>query len=622
MKKLLLSNGEPILDEQPRQSFRVSPEGITTSIRQQFVNKELALRELGQNAQDADATRVQVIFLYEDDNFILDFIDDGCGMSEEIIRNNYLRLFNSTKDGVAKKVGKWSLGRLTLLCYEPERIEVFTRSANAPAYRLVIEKDLSGRLYEIDTADAERLLGGPHGTLVRMCKKVEGPQVFADLVKAANLSIEKELCWIRPEVSVTTVEFKDGELKFGSRRLNKPKLVPGRFSSRMVVRLGDTNAEVECAIGLQNSESSALAPITLCCGGIPIERPSGLPWTGVGDEHKDFSLRGLHIVLDSFDFQTNIGRNVVYRDTPVMRELLPKLFHKVILERFVVPLARKMVQEHAHWMDYRDVIVQLMADVCIRSGLHGYAIPQEVCAAPFIPSFVSFRPYSLAEIDNSDGPVYYTSEKPSMLHMRELEGDGRGVICISLANMPWDFRQFLEKRYAGRLLQKENNLLIEGENEPELAALAAEVTERLERGCSFVHRISRRLAMGGMPLRATVGRLVHFDGTRETRLRTAWVKSPDRICLNHNNPHIQNLFRLLQGEDRTYAELAAHFLMREMLFEPGLKASMNMREQMLTNDLGNRFIPAMRAPGSADAGQDGDMDKDFLEELLGEILEL
>jgi hypothetical protein len=614
--------GEPILDTQPRQAFRVSAEGIITSIRQQFTSKELALRELGQNAQDAQATRVLVNYRLQEGCLILDFLDDGCGMSQEVIHNNYLRLFSSSKDGVAKKVGKWSLGRLTLLCYEPERIEVFTRCANASAYRVVIEKDLSGRLYEIDDSTAEQLIGAAHGTLVRMTRKVEGPQAFADLVSLANQSMEKELCWIAPELTVTTVEFKDGELKFGSRRLNKPKLVPGRFSSRMTVRLSNTHAEVDCAIGLQTSESSALAPITLCCGGIPIERPSGLPWTGSGGEQTDFGLRGLHIVLDSFDFQTNIGRNVVYRDTPVMEELLPKLFHKLILERFVVPLARMLVQDHARYMDYHEAIVQLLADVCIRSSLNDYAIPKEVLAAPFIGSFVSFRPYSLVEIDSSVGPVYFTHERATMLHLRELEGDGCGVICISLANLPWEFRKFLEQRYAERLLLKENNLLVEGETEPALADLAAAVTERLERGCTLAHRMTRRMEFDGMALRPTVGRLVHFDGTPEMRLRTAWVKSPDRICLNHNNLHIQNLLRLLHADEHGHAELAAHFLMRELLFEPGLKVSMHIREQMLASDLGQRFIPAMRVPPEPDADEDAELLDAILQVMRGGFLDL
>jgi hypothetical protein len=47
--------------------------------------------------------------------------------------------------------------------------------------------------------------------------------------------------------------------------------------------------------------------------------------------------------------------------------------------------------------------------------------------------------------------------------------------------------------------------------------------------------------------------------------------------------------------DQTYADLAAHFLVREILFTEGLEISIIAREQMLIADLMRRF-PSLNEP--------------------------
>jgi len=591
MKKdtIPLYQGKPILDCKPEQAFRVDSEEIIYSIQQQFSQKELALRELGQNSQDADATAIQVNYRYQDKRMILEFLDDGCGMSKNVIIKNYLRLFDSSKENQKDKVGMWSLGRLSLLCYDPERIEVFTLPPHGPGYKVVIAKDLSGELYELDRETAKAAVKGEHGTLVRMEVSVDSEEGFAAEVEKANQCIEKELSWIRPTITIVTAEIKEGNLAYNTRKVNRTMTVPGRYSTEFVVRMASGTGEVRCAIGLQSKEDTGLAPITLCSGAIPIERPSGLPWT----DGEDFALRGMHLILDSYDFETNIGRNVVYRKTAFMRELLDKLFLKVVVERFVKTMAKLCTQPAFRPYEYEDSLRLLLSDVCIRSTEHEFEIPEEVLEAPFLQSYVSFRPYCLGDLDRSNGPIYFTGEKPTILSMKERDSDDPGIICVCIADLPWEFRKFLENRYAGRLKEKKEIAVVVDQDKPEFLELSRRINKRLGRlrvwADAFSDRFDSDSNVFQIPNEIRVGRFIRYDGREETRAPTLFYKSPDRIYLNHNNPHIQNLMELLLQKDNAYEDLAAHLLMREVLFDPGLTFSIAQREQLLTRDLERRF---------------------------------
>ena len=253
--------GKPILSEKPQQAFRVAAEEIIYSIKQQFTEKELALREMGQNSQDAEASTIEVDYSFEDPHAIIEFKDDGCGMDRHIMIDKFLCIFDSPKEGQKEKVGNWALGRLSLLCYEPEKIEVITLSAGDSGFRLVIEKDLSGALYELDPDTARKAISNDHGTLVRMIIPVDSEQSFVGLVEKANQCMEKELAWIKPVVRVATVKMTDqGAMEYGQKKINRPMTVPGRYSTEWAIQMASGTGRVHCAIGLQSSENSGLAP--------------------------------------------------------------------------------------------------------------------------------------------------------------------------------------------------------------------------------------------------------------------------------------------------------------------------------------------------------------------------
>lgn len=600
LKKMIPTRHDtPIIAPEPGPAFTISAEEIIFSIKQQFTSRELALRELGQNSQDAGATSIRVDWRYEEGKLVMEFLDNGCGMDLGTIQRHYLRLFDSSKEMEKNKVGRWSLGRLTLLCYEPDLIEVVTMTENSTGYRLEIKKNLSGKLYEMDRSDAFQILGCEHGTLVRMAVAVKSLEEFVAMAGAGNNSMERELPWIKPELTVTTVQIKDGNLTTGSKRLNRPLEVPGRYSRTLTVRMSTSGGEVRCAIGLTPATSANLAPVTLCCGGIPIERPSELPWRG----KKDFSIKGVTIILDSYAFKTNIGRNVVYRDHFLTSEFLPAFFHKVVRE-FVRTMAKLFSQPGARYYEYLEPMRNLMADFCLKGDKFGFEIPDEVLQTPFIESYVSFKPYSLAELDRCKGEIYYTYERPTMLCRSDLSDGGSGQICLCLADLAWEFREYLEKRYNGRLKKKESSVVVKDHRSSEFISMAEGIRRRLWPQANGVERLfdmfNRSLSDPIMFKQLRVGRFMRFDGTDDSTTPTLSMPESNAIYLNHNHPHIRNLITLINDADISKTDLGVHFLLRELYFDPTSKFAINERERFLTRDLCIRFSVSDEVPETLD----------------------
>jgi len=587
----------PILDENPRPAFAIAPVEIIYSIKQQFTHKELALRELGQNSQDADATQIRVNYRYEIQAMIIEFIDDGFGMTQDDFIKHYLRLFYSSKEAQEEKVGRWSLGRLSLLCYEPESIEVFSLAHDGSAHRLEISSDLSGRLFETDPDALSALLKSRHGTMVRMKFHVGSEEEYLEHVNKANECLEKELCWIRPELTTTTVEKKENSLVHGTRKINRPLLVPGKYSMNFTVDMSSGLGRVRIALGIANSQTKDLAPLTLAMGGIPIERPQGLAFTS----REPFCLRGMHIILDSFSFNTNIGRNVVYRETDFLKDFLPKFFQNIVLDRFVKILAGIYTDPNSRLRAEDGVIEEVLADVCIKSDAAGYQIPKEVLDAPIVPGYGTHRSYSLSCLDQSSGPIYVTYERPSVLDFREAAGMEGNIVCICLADLPYGFQTFLNNRYRNRVFRKEGIVCVSDEQDEDLIRLSRIMRESLRPYHSGGHgNLEGEFFESGLHFAAndvSVARLRFFNGATAIHPSAIWVDKGSRGYFNYNNPHVRNLIDLILKPEQNLVRLAGFYLMRELLFSPGLEYSMTEREQLLTLDLQYRFHGVMALEG-------------------------
>lgn len=99
--------------------------GIVGDIIEQFADPYAFLRELVQNAIDADTPVVEIdLSLAEPDAVRVAVRDRGCGMSRDIIENRLLVLFRSTKEGDSTKIGKFGVGFASVLAMQPRVIRV------------------------------------------------------------------------------------------------------------------------------------------------------------------------------------------------------------------------------------------------------------------------------------------------------------------------------------------------------------------------------------------------------------------------------------------------------------------------------------------------------------------
>lgn len=87
------------------------------------------LRELAQNSRDADARRIEVTCgRSEDGKEWLTFLDNGRGMSWSTAESFLLKLYASSKDENQDYAGTFGVGFWTVLLFEPEQIEIFSRT--------------------------------------------------------------------------------------------------------------------------------------------------------------------------------------------------------------------------------------------------------------------------------------------------------------------------------------------------------------------------------------------------------------------------------------------------------------------------------------------------------------
>lgn len=626
-------NGKPVLDGTPRQAFRIDPEAIIDSIKQQFSHRSLVFRELGQNSVDSGSSSIEVEFNYQEDKkngqgfMVAFFRDNGSGMDFEIIKKHYLCLFDSSKEDILETIGEYSLGRLSMLCYDLASLQVITMPPRGAAYAVDIRSDLSGRVYEIFRKDGVRLIGNDHGTLVYMKIPMADKKAFVAEVKTINSTIQKELCWIKPSLHQTTAELQEnGELKYNRERVNTQFGVPGEFSlqdkqgnSQVVVQLASGLGRGTLSVGLTSPETKSLSPIIVCKGKIPVERPSGLPWTGT----EPFTIRETHIILDSFSFTTNIGRNRIRLDHPFAQELLPKIFKHLILDGFVRSVAILLKKSPLETYQFRKTMQTMLADVMIQSEKYGFSVPVEVYQAPFIPSYVTRKPYTISFLDEWQKDIYFTWERPASMGMSNLLTEEEPeVVCICLADLPYDFRNYLEDRYQGRIKRKEDRILVNGSETSEFLRLAhrVEVKLRLEKNWSQYRKFIENFQKLPNCLNLRIGTFCSYSGTTENITPTFYRKEPSStIWLNHNNAHIKNLLELLlEDQGAQYQKLAAHFLMREIFCDEGLGLPANQREKLLTKDLIQRFnrleIPWEVKDSMEDSGL-GDVLK-FIDEVV------
>lgn len=145
--------------------------GIVGDVIAQFADIYAFYRELIQNAIDAGTPRVDVELQYNraDQRMVVEVRDRGEGMTRDILENQLLVLFRSTKENDRTKIGKFGIGFASVLAPNPEVVSVHT-ARDGRRLTMNLYRDLSYDLFDAGPATQ-------HGTTVALQIALEPREV-------------------------------------------------------------------------------------------------------------------------------------------------------------------------------------------------------------------------------------------------------------------------------------------------------------------------------------------------------------------------------------------------------------------------------------------------------------
>lgn len=215
-------------------------DGLVGDLVRQFADPYALFRELAQNAIDAGTTEihVRIVIVREGDahEARISVSDDGCGMSQEVLEEDLVVLFRSTKEDRGDTIGKFGVGFVSVLAIEPSLVTVSTCTGDAMRHVLHLHPDRSYDLY--------REPGGTRGTTVTLHVPLkDAGEELAQRSEAAlvrwcgHASVPIHLTVIRPNELEPTVQ----------RRIDAPMEIEGALVS---VRIVSHDGEAEAVVGL------------------------------------------------------------------------------------------------------------------------------------------------------------------------------------------------------------------------------------------------------------------------------------------------------------------------------------------------------------------------------------
>jgi Histidine kinase-, DNA gyrase B-, and HSP90-like ATPase len=164
--------------------------GIVGDIIAQFADPLAFYRELVQNAIDADSASVEVELVHDTRVMMVRVRDRGCGMTRDILENQLLVLFRSTKEKDSTKIGKFGIGFASVLSPNPNVVVVST-ARDGRRLVLHLSRDLTFKLFDGGAAtqtgtvielelvmtveEAHEFAQRSHDALVRWCRHASVP---------------------------------------------------------------------------------------------------------------------------------------------------------------------------------------------------------------------------------------------------------------------------------------------------------------------------------------------------------------------------------------------------------------------------------------------------------------
>jgi hypothetical protein len=146
------------------------------SLVHQFSDPWSFLRELIQNAIDADSPEIDVCIEHEPpDLLVVEVRDGGSGMDRDIIDTRLTRLFASSKEGDYTKIGRFGIGFVSVFAIDPEVVCLDT-GRNGEYWRVLFRKDRTFERIVLDTPI--------EGTTIRIYKRASESEFRAAKLKA------------------------------------------------------------------------------------------------------------------------------------------------------------------------------------------------------------------------------------------------------------------------------------------------------------------------------------------------------------------------------------------------------------------------------------------------------
>lgn len=191
-------------------------QGIVGEVVAQFADPKAFLRELVQNAIDAGTPSVEIELAYDEPvrRMRVSVRDRGEGMTRDIVENQLLVLFRSTKEQDLTKIGKFGIGFVSVLAPGPE-VVVVTTSRGGRRIVLHLYRDLRYELFDAGPATQT-------GTTVELEIALDRGEVGA-FVRACEQSLER---WCRHasvpiELAIRTPD------ETSTRRVDRPLSIAG-----------------------------------------------------------------------------------------------------------------------------------------------------------------------------------------------------------------------------------------------------------------------------------------------------------------------------------------------------------------------------------------------------------
>ena len=142
-----------LASQRDARSEELRDSGIVGDIISQFTDPLAFFRELVQNSIDAGTPSVEIRLEHDDGAGLLrvSVRDRGEGMTRDILENQLLVLFRSTKEQDDSKIGKFGIGFASVLAPNPEVVAVHT-SRDGRRLVLHLNRDLTYQLYDAGPA--------------------------------------------------------------------------------------------------------------------------------------------------------------------------------------------------------------------------------------------------------------------------------------------------------------------------------------------------------------------------------------------------------------------------------------------------------------------------------------